>query len=240
MSAIGGLGVIPVTYAIVLLGLLVGVGISIALLNSEADSREGGFLWLAAIPTIAAVSYLLMALDIGVVSVGDNDVYLFRYIDWLLTTPLLVGYVAYVAGAPRRWIVGVAAADAGMILVGTVATLTTGIATWIGFGISALFHVVLLGILYLVLPTYVEAHPRRRRLFKVLQNHVGLLWIAYPVIWLLGGPGFELMDTETASLVVTYIDVVAKVGFGLIAYSELRDIEFLQSSENSTTATSAD
>lgn len=77
MSAIGGLGVIPLTYAIVLLGLLVGVGISIALLNSEADSREGEFRWLVAIPAIAAVSYLLMALDIGVIPVGDNDVYVF-------------------------------------------------------------------------------------------------------------------------------------------------------------------
>lgn len=213
MSAVGGLGVIPVTYTIVLVGLLVGVGISIALLNSEADSREGGFLWLVAIPAIAAASYLLMALDIGVVSVGGDEVYLFRYVDWLLTTPLLVGYVAYVAGAPRKWIVGVAAADAGMILVGTAATLTTGIATWIGFGVSALCHVVLLGILYLVLPTYVEAHPRRRRLFKVLQNHVGLLWIAYPVIWLLSPAGTGTVSTVGTAMIVAYLDLVAKTPY---------------------------
>lgn len=220
MSIVAGIGVVPIAYTITFVGLLVGVGISIALLNSGADNQEGKFVWLAAIPAIAAVSYLLMALDIGVVSVGDNEVYVFRYIDWLLTTPLLVGYVAYVAGAPRKWVVGVAAADAGMILIGMAATLTTGIATWIGFGVSALFHVVLLSILYLVLPKYVDAHPRRRRLFKVLQNHVGLLWIAYPLIWLLSPAGMGTVSAVGTSMVIAYIDVVAKTPYVYFVWSD--------------------
>lgn len=220
MSVVAGIGVVTITYALVFIGLLAGVGISIALLNSEADSQEGKFVWLAAIPAIAAASYLLMALDIGVVTVGDNEVYIFRYIDWLLTTPLLVGYVAYVAGAPRKWIVGVAAADAGMILIGMLATLTTGIATWIGFSVSALFHVVLLGILYLVLPKYVGAHPRRRRLFKVLQNHVGLLWIAYPLIWLLSPAGTGTVSVVGAAMIIAYLDVVAKTPYVYFVWSD--------------------
>ena len=213
MTDVFGIDLITLSYAITFVGLLAGVWIAIALLNSEADSKEGGFWWLLAIPAIAAVSYLFMALDIGVVTVGDNEVYLFRYIDWLLTTPILVGYVAYVAGAPRRWIFGVAAADAGMILVGMGATLLTGIATWIGFGVSALFHLVLLGVLYLVLPQYTEAHPRRRRLFKVLQNHVGLLWIAYPFVWLLSPAGIGTVSVLGTAMVITYLDVVAKTPY---------------------------
>jgi len=213
MSGIAGFGVVSPTYLVALVGLLTGAGISVALLNSEADSREGKFAWLAVIPTVAAASYLLMALGVGVVTVGDNEVYLFRYVDWLLTTPILVGYVAYVAGAPRKWVLGVAAADAGMILIGTAATLTTGIATWVGFGVSALFHVVLLGILYLVLPKYVDAHPRRRRLFKVLQNHVGLLWIAYPLIWLLSRAGPGTVSVAGTAMIIAYLDVVAKTPY---------------------------
>ncbi len=33
-----------------------------------------------------------------------------------MTTPILVGYVGHVAGAPRKWIVGVGLADAAMII----------------------------------------------------------------------------------------------------------------------------
>lgn len=44
-----------------------------------------------------------------------------------------------------------------------------------------------------------------------------VLWLVYPVIWVLGGPGLAFLDTETTALVVAYLDVVAKVGLGLIA-----------------------
>ena len=212
-AEIAGFSAISVSYAVCFVGLLVGVGIALALLGSDADSAEGGFAWLLAIPVIAAASYLLMVLGIGIVQVGDNDVYLFRYVDWLLTTPILVGYVGYVAGAPRKWIFGAAAADAGMILVGLGATLTTGIATWIGFGISSAFHLALLGVLYLVFPKYVDDHPRRRRLFKVLQNHVGLLWLAYPLIWILSPAGFGTVSVVGTAMIIAYLDLVAKTPY---------------------------
>jgi len=39
-----------------------------------------------------------------------------------------------------------------MIPAGLGATLATGVGTWVGFDVSAGFHVVLLGVLYLFLP----------------------------------------------------------------------------------------
>lgn len=172
----------PVTaaYGVSTTVLVCGVGIGLLLLADESvDNARGGFAWLLIIPGFAALSYVLMGLEIGTVTVAGDTVYLFRYVDWIVTTPVLVGYVGYVAGAPRKWILGVALADGAMIGVGLGATLTTGVASWVGFGASALFHLVLLGILYLVFPRYAQANPRRRRLFEILQNHVGLLWIAY-------------------------------------------------------------
>lgn len=41
----------------------------------------------------------------------------------------------------------------------------------------------------------------------------------YPVIWLVAPIGFGLMQIGTSALVISYIDVVAKVGFGLVALS---------------------
>jgi sensory rhodopsin len=46
---------------------------------------------------------------------------------------------------------------------------------------------------------------------------VVVLWSVYPVVWVLGASGIGLMDVETATLVIVYLDVVTKVGFGVIA-----------------------
>jgi len=212
---------ITVAYSLSFLGLLLGIAIGIALLQDDAvDNEAGQFAWLLIIPGFAAFSYLMMVFEIGVVDVGDNSVYVFRYIDWLVTTPILVGYVGYVAGAPRKWILGVASADALMIITGTAATLVTGIATWIGFGVSSAFHLSLLAILYLVFPKYAEQNPRRRRLFRILQNHVGLLWIAYPVVWLTSPAGIGYVSVVGTAMIVAYLDLVAKTPYVYFVWRE--------------------
>lgn len=212
---------ITVSYALSALGLLAGVGVVYALMRDDrVDSSRGKFAWLFVIPGFAALSYIMMAAEIGVVTVGGNEVYLFRYLDWIVTTPLLVGYVGYVAGAPRKWILGVAAADALMISVGLAATLATGVATWIGFAISGGFHVVLLGILYLVFPRYARENRERYRLFKVLQNHVGLLWLAYPALWLASPAGLGYVSAVGTAMVIAYIDLVAKTPYVYFVWSD--------------------
>jgi sensory rhodopsin len=212
---------LTVAYASSFVFLLVGFGIGLFLLSDKTvDNAAGQFIWLLIIPGFAAVSYALMLLDIGTVTVDNNTVYLFRYVDWIITTPILVGYAGYVAGAPRKWIVGVGLADAGMILVGLGATLVTGPATWIGFGVSAGFHLVLLGILYLVFPKYAREHPERRRLFKILQNHVGLLWIAYPVIWLTSPAGIGAVSVLGTGMIIAYLDAVAKTPYVYFVWRE--------------------
>ena len=212
---------VTVSYAASAGALLVGVVVALALLADDAVERgRGQFAWLLVIPGFAAVSYLLMAAEIGIVTVDGESVYLLRYVDWLVTTPVLVGYVGYVAGAPRKWIVGVALADAAMILTGLGATLATGVGTWVGFGLSAGFHAVLLGVLYLVFPRYAKRHPDRRRLFNVLQNHVGLLWIAYPLIWLASPVGLSAVGAVGTSMIIAYLDAVAKTPYVYFVWRE--------------------
>ncbi|MXR52168.1 bacteriorhodopsin [Halovenus sp. WSH3] len=212
---------ITVSYSISAVGLLVGVGIVFALMRSDrVDAERGKFAWLFIIPGFAALSYILMAAEIGVITVNGNEVYLFRYIDWVVTTPLLVGYAGYVAGAPRKWVLGVAAADAMMIIIGLGATLSTGIATWVGFGVSAGVHLVLLAILYLVFPMFAREHRERYRLFKILQNHVGLLWIAYPVIWITSPAGLGYVSAVGTAMIIAYLDLVAKTPYVYFVWTE--------------------
>ena len=212
---------VTAAYTVSFLGLLIGVALSLSLLRDDTvDNVAGQFKWLLVVPGFAAISYLLMVFEVGIIEVGENQVYLFRYIDWIVTTPILVGYAGYVAGAPRKWIIGVGLADALMIATGFAGSILTGIGTWIGFGISAAFHLSLLWVLYVVFPRYAAQNPKRRRLFRILQNHVGLLWIAYPVIWLTSPAGFGYVSVVGTAMIIAYLDVVAKTPYVYFIYRE--------------------
>ena len=205
---------VTAAYALAVVGFVVGVGIAARLATADdVDTDRGKFAYLLAIPGFAGLSYVVMALDLGTVAVGSEAIVVPRYVDWLITTPLLVGYVGYVAGAPRRWIAAVMAADAAMILTGGVATVTTGITKWALFAVSGGFHLSLFYVLYRVFPRYVQGFAKRRGLFELLQNHVGLLWIAYPLVWLVGASGLGYVSAVGVSLIVAYLDVVAKVPY---------------------------
>jgi len=165
----------------------------------------------------------------AIVTARGATLYVPRYVDWLLTTPLHVIYLGWLAGADRRTITILATLQAATIVFGFAGGLVATPLNFLLFGVGALLFV---GVVWLLFDEVAararEQNDQRLALYRTLRNFVIVLWLVYPVIWLLGGTGFGVMDTETTSLVVTYIDVVAKVGFGLIAFSGLQDIAFLQ------------
>ncbi len=205
---------VSIAYALAVVAFAVGVAIAYRLANADdVDAERGQFKYLVLIPGFAGLSYVAMTFGIGTLTVGSNTIVLPRYIDWLVTTPLLVGYVGYVAGAPRKWIAGVMGADALMIITGAVATVLAAPGKWVLFAVSGSFHLSLFYILYAVFPRFIGAQSKRRGLFQLLQNHVGLLWLAYPLAWGVGASGLGFVSAAGVSLVVVYLDVVAKVPY---------------------------
>lgn len=208
--------VAPLTfaYAVSTLGLLAGVGVAALLLNDNSVSEHRSALrFLIVIPGFAALSYMAMALDIGVLTVNGAQIAVPRYIDWLVTTPVLVGFVRYVAGASRKWILGVAAVDVLMIVFGGAATVTVGSTKWLLYGASSLCHISLFVVIYRIFPSFAAEHPRRLGLFKLLQNHIGLLWIAYPLLWLAAPVGAGYISATGFGLIIAYLDVIAKTPY---------------------------
>jgi sensory rhodopsin len=205
-----------VVYSIGAFALLAGTIPAIQLLGG--GYKNGRFGFLLAIPAVAGFSYVSMAFGGGEVVFQGYPVPIERYADWLVTTPLLVGYAAYIAGMSRTWIIGAALADALMIAFGGVAVALAPPEQWIGFAASAFCHLALLGVLYGVLPSYAQEQPsERRRLARILQNHVGLLWLAYPVVWLFG-PGLQAISATAVGITITFMDVVAKTPYVYFVY----------------------
>jgi sensory rhodopsin len=207
-------------YSAAAAAFVVGVLISIRVYISVDSTKHR--TWLAAlsiIPGFAGLSYVLMALGIGTVTINGTELVGFRYVDWVVTTPLLIGFVGYVAGASRRAIGGVMLADALMILFGVGAVVTTGTGKWILFGASSLFHISLFAYLYVVFPRSVPDDPSQRGLFSLLKNHIGLLWLAYPFVWLMGPEGIGFAGVVGISLTYAFLDVLAKVPYVYFFYA---------------------
>jgi sensory rhodopsin len=182
---------------------------------------------------IAAVAYALLALEVGTLTAQDgHTIYLIRYIDWLLTTPLNVAYLAVIAGASRRYLVEVSVVQALTIVFGIFGAYLAGPLKWVMFAIGGLLFVRVLQLLYGPITDAVQDESDSLvGLHRKLLNFIAVLWIIYPVIWILAPSGLGLLDLETQSLVISYIDVVAKIGFGLIALNGQAVVAYLADSD---------
>ncbi len=214
---------VGLVYALGTVGMAIGV--VVALLGLVTDRRQvvpgrtGGrvyalLLWTCA---VAAVSYAGMAFGLGAFVAAGGYVETLRYVDWALTTPVLVGAIGLLAGATRRTLVAAVVADVLMIAVGYAASVATGPAKWAGFLVSSALFVGLAYYLFGPFGRTATAQSfRRQALFQKVRNLTGVLWFVYPVVWLVGPAGLDLMDVTTTAVVVTYLDVTAKTGYTLI------------------------
>jgi bacteriorhodopsin len=147
------------------------------------------------------------------------DIYWARYADWLFTTPLLLLDLALLARADRNTIYTLVGLDVFMIATGLVGALVTAAVvfrlTWWGISTGALlfllyFLVRSLGELSGDLPAEVSTLVNR------LQNLLIVLWLAYPVVWIVGTEGLGLLPLYWETAAFMLLDLSAKVGFGFV------------------------
>lgn len=176
---------------------------------------------LVAVPGIAFVAYGLMALGYGELRTQTGDIlYLYRYVDWLLTTPLHVLYLGLLAGAAKRTIASSIGLMGLTIVFGFVGGMIAPPGKWVFFALGSLSFA---GVVYYALYDFDRAAGQTDdvtfALYRKLRAFLIVLWLIYPVIWILAPFGIGAMNIATSTLVLSYLDVVAKVGFGLIALS---------------------
>ncbi|MCD2204782.1 bacteriorhodopsin [Halobacterium sp. KA-6] len=170
---------------------------------------------LVGVTGVAAVAYALMALGVGALPMDGFTVQLARYADWLVTTPLLVLYLAMLSRPGRRTYVGLVVADVVVITAGVGAALTPAPEKWAFYAVGCLAYVALLYGLLRTLPAALgeDADPRVDATFTTLRNLTVVLWTLYPVVWLLAPTGLGVLRPEMEAIVVVYLDFISKVGF---------------------------
>ena len=214
------------------LGMFLGMLYFIARGWGETDRRRQEFYIVTIfITAIAFVNYLAMALGFGltIVEVGGEElpIYWARYTDWFFTTPLLLIDLGLLVGANRNELSSLVGLDMLMIGTGVVATLSAGpgflsegARRLIWWGISTGFLLVLLYMLYGSLDEKAsKLTGDAASTFSTLRTLIVVVWLVYAVWWIVGTEGLQLvsLNIETAGFMV--LDLVAKVGFGIILLS---------------------
>lgn len=218
--------------------ILLGVGcggmalgaVAIAVMGRKAPQGERHhFIASFTVCLLAAASYFAMANGQGVIQVGDREVFVARYIDWVITTPLLLLGLLMIAlpvlakgndtGRERNALIaGVIGADIFMIVTGIIAALTLNdTVKYAWYVISCGAFLVVLAVLWGPVRAAANAQGAEvAALFQRLAIVLTSLWFVYPVLWLLGTEGTGALSLTGEIAVFAVIDLAAKVGFGLL------------------------
>lgn len=184
----------------------------------------------ASVPFIAATAYLAMFMGIGTIVKPDGAItYVARYLDWSVTTPILLAGLAMVALHARTrtgeaaglggYLTALIVLDVLMIVAGLVSSLAIFPAVkWIWYAWSC---AAFLGVLFLLwLPLRARANEGGAALAVAYTRNLLFLtvvWFLYPLVFLVSPEGIGAI-TDTASVwAILVLDVVAKVVYAFFA-----------------------
>jgi bacteriorhodopsin len=204
------------------IGMALGAVIIFAVSKRRTQDEESHTILHVVVTVVAACSYLAMAFGQGGWQVGGRTFWYARYLDWTVTTPLLLLGLALSAlhGAHRRpgLVAALLGADVLMIVTGLFSGLSedpTHRFAWflVSTGAFLAVYVTLFG------PLRREAalrDDRRRRAYGRNTAILAGLWGVYPIVVALGPHGAEVISATTETGWIAVVDLLAKVAYGLV------------------------
>ena len=187
------------------------------------------------IPIWSGLAYMAMALNQGKVETAGQIAHYARYIDWMVTTPLLLLTLSWTAMQfiKKDWVL------IGFLMSTQVVVITTGLIAdlsepdWVRYlwyicGVVA-FLVVLWGIW---VPLRAKSRSQGGEL-AALHNHLTVyftvLWIGYPIAWIIGPSGLGWVNQDIDTLLFCVLPFFSKVGFSFLDLHGLRNLYGRQS-----------
>lgn len=153
---------------------------------------------------------------------GFNDAY--RYVDWLLTVPLLLVELVAVLNLPweksKHLLITLVPAAFIMILLGYPGEIATDSHTrWTYFVLSMIPFLYIMYVLYFRLGDSLTNQPAQVHSYvSLIRNLTLVAWSFYPIAYIFNeyrDTGFGLAAVQVGYSIA---DVVAKCGYGIIIY----------------------
>lgn len=191
------------------------------------------------ITATASVAYFCLASDLGATPItvefvrGDyatnpvtRSIWYVRYIDWTVTTPLLLLELLLVTGLPLSDVVITIFADEVMIVTGLVGALVSSQYKWglYSIGCAAMFYVFW----QLYFPGRQASKALGSELSKTYLVGAGILsflWFLYPIAWGLADGG-NVISPDGEMVFYGILDLLAKPVFAIIHLWSLRNIDY--------------
>jgi sensory rhodopsin len=185
---------------------------------------------------IAAFMYWRMSSMVG--TDGNVDALLalpthFRYVDWVITTPLMLlnlMVLLQVTDEKRGLAFIMIAADVAMIIFGFFGERYSKVPgmefqAWVMFGMGCMAYLILLYMMYSVLSDAAKDKVAPvKRAFLNMRLFIAIGWLIYPVAFIIGmlseGDSFKV----ARELLYNIADLINKPGLGLVALIAAKQI----------------
>lgn len=216
-------------------------GMAIGALHFWALSRDPKgvpqyeYLVAIFIPIWSGLAYMAMALDQGKVEAAGQMAHYARYIDWIVTTPLLLLSLSWTAMQfiKKDWTL------IGFLMSTQVVVITTGLIAdlserdwvrylWYTCGVAA-FLIVLWGIWVPLRAKSKSQGGELAELHDKLTIYFTVLWVSYPIVWILGPSGFGWLNQDIDTFLFCLLPFFSKVGFSFLDLHGLRTLQGRQS-----------
>jgi bacteriorhodopsin len=186
------------------------------------------------ITAIASLAYLTMWSGAGRMWVEEvpgtiSPVYWGRYVDWILTTPLMIWDILALAGAPADEIMLAVGVDILMIAFGLVGAQTPDQNKWFFFiiGMLCFGHVVMVLLKYSGMNKFGDD---ARALYNKVAYMTIFLWTLYPVVWVVF-EGTRMRSGSLEACLYCIMDVSSKCLFGFIIVQARAALESINTAQ---------
>jgi bacteriorhodopsin len=194
---------------------------------------------------VASLAYLTMATGNGWYARCDGRMFFFaRYIDWVITTPLMLHALCHFANATDDTWNFLCFCDILMIVTGLIASTISGGLKWLFFAFSMLAFIPVLYYICSLRDSTLDNTPYDYKTgvvvkydhanatylpylwfygnYDLLANLTVLAWFLYPVVWILA-EGTGTVSVTGEAIWYAVLDLIAKGIFGwFITHAEFR------------------
>ncbi|KAI9869769.1 MAG: ion channel activity [Pleopsidium flavum] len=192
----------------------------------------------ASITLVAAIAYFSMGSNLGWTPIGAEfiranpkvagiyrEIFYVRYIDWVITTPLLLLDLLLTAGLPWPTILLTLLVDEIMIITGLVGALVKSSYKWgyFVFGCMALFFVAW-QVTWVARKHASALGSDISRTFLICGCWTIALWFLYPIAWGLCEGG-NVIAGDSEAVFYGILDILAKPVFGALLLWGHRNID---------------
>ncbi|GAA4467740.1 bacteriorhodopsin [Nibrella saemangeumensis] len=177
----------------------------------------------------SGLAYSALAMGQGTTEVAGDTVMYARYIDWVVTTPLLLlsltltgKYTIQMHGPVTAGLMG---SQVIMIVTGLVAELSTGFAKWYWYIAGCIALLVVLWLFWGPLLEKAKSQDKAiEDVYRKSATYLTVQWLAYPLVWLIGTQGLGLLNTTATTTLFILLPIISKAGFGFFNLMLLRNL----------------